>query len=210
MPAEHGWDHRQVRRDVVHPGVKVAHKTVTAFSQSLANACYFDPTLDPCPGAFVSQIARNGAKSDAAALERVRHLRERATTAVSQPLSRTECGVVHRLARLEVDKQDRRPGPLGDRHDHRGCHVGGQEADDEVATGFLQALSRRPRARPPGGLGAWVSNLPGAWWGRSCVHTFSGPGQLATLVTSSRDRTSAAGGWRRTVVFRRRLQVTEA
>ena len=180
MPAEHGWDHRQVGGDVVHPGVKVAHKTVTAFSQSLANACYFDPTLDPCPGPFIRQIARNGAKSDAAALERVAHLRERATTAVSQPLSCTECGMVHRLARLEVDKQDRRPP------------------------------ARRPRARPPGGRGASVSDLPGVWWHRSCVHTFSGPGQLATLCTSSRDRTSAAGGWRRTVVFRRRLQVTVA
>ena len=99
--------------------------------------------LDPRPGPLVLEVAGHRAERDAAALEGVGHLRQRAGAAVGQPLAGVERGVVHRLGRLQVDEQHRCAAALRDRHQHRRGHVGGEEADDQVAARGAQLLGGR-------------------------------------------------------------------
>ncbi len=143
--AELGGDQRHVGRDVEHPGIQMAEKTVAPVPETAAHRCGVHPLLDAPPGALLAQVPRHRPELDARAAEDVAHLGDGALTAVGEPLAGAEVGVVHLLARLKVDDQHRRVSTLGDRQHHRSREVGGQEDDDEVAVGEAELLRRGRR-----------------------------------------------------------------
>ena len=140
MTTEIGRHQRQIGRDVEHARVQVAHQAVPAVAQRPAHAGRLDPAGDLGPGALVLDIARDRAERDAGAQEGVAHLGQRAGAAIGQPLPGVEAGVVHDLGRLQVDEQHRGAAALGDRQQHRGGHVGGEEADDQITAGNPKLL----------------------------------------------------------------------
>ncbi len=139
---ERGRQQCQVGRDIQHARVDVAHQAVPGMPKRSADMGGADPPADALPRRLLTQPARYGAERDPGATEHIAHLGHRALAAVREPHSRVEVGVIHLLRRLQVDHEDRRVRPLGDRQHHRRGEVGREEHDDQVAVGHSQLLGR--------------------------------------------------------------------
>jgi hypothetical protein len=96
----------EVRVDVEHTAVVIAHDAKTVVLHRMGYASSFDPFTNLDPGDWVIfQHARDLEEGDTTAIENVRNLRHWASLAVSEPLTRHFCAVAKTIESFVVDSR---------------------------------------------------------------------------------------------------------
>ena len=118
----------------------MAHETVAGVTQRRSDVRGVDPAFDALPGRVLMQPPRDRSEGHPCASEDVAHLGYRTLTAVGQPRSRVEGGVIHPLRGLQVDDQHGGVRALRDGEHHRTRQIRGEEEHDEVAVRLAKSL----------------------------------------------------------------------
>ena len=141
VTAELGTLLGQVRVDVQHPAIVMAHHAKPIVLHHLGHARGFDPLGDLVPAdGVVIEHPRDLVKGDSRPVEDAGNLGHRACRAIGQPLAghpgpvahAIELGVIDRWTGLKIKDNHRHPGPAHHRQHRRRQGIGGRVQEDQV------------------------------------------------------------------------------